>query len=551
MVGSVTHPWRRTLGALCVLLVAGLFLVPALVEARDPPLDEKARKKRLSKLRSAGGKWITHRKRFPSRCPQCKGAGKITSQKGMRKIRIKCPQCDGNRAWVSRKDYKKIYYDMRSPAFRMAPDIQDRLNDQYRLAKAGKPWPTMIKRYRIRKWEMVGDRHGIVWFLYNASRTPTATYWVWVPKGTHGSKRDEWCVYDSRYDGPWPQDEDELSPSGSSEAASWEAVSPMQGKSLRAAVSAARLTWRAAEYGQRSGTLLVQLKPWADLKDRLPIERVAEDAVRLHHAIYNGSTGWDTAVAEWRVRWRDVNNRIVFKTAWTTKLTRTAFESGGWKEKTAVERLRMLDWEVHSHDGWRLLRGDAEQPASPHFGEPAPAPADDTPTPDEPPVEPAPPDDGGRGVPPPDDDEPAPGVPAPDDDKPAPPPQRPAPPPPQPTPTPTPEPESWELPKPSTKQMRDGKKGIARMLEIFNLAKEVYNEGVEAHRGGAHDVWQEKLAEARAHLNDMEDAWLEEVAGKMPGRDEGEKDAVANEHFGEIWDEVYKLKAMVRKMSAL
>ena len=112
------------------------------------------------------------------------------------------------------------------------------------------------------------------------------------------------------------------------------------------------------------------------------------------------------------------------------------------------------------------------------------------------------------------------------------------------------QPEVFELPTPNAKALRDGGKGIARMQALFKLAVKAHDEGVEAHAGGAHDVWQEKLAEARTHLEEIEETWLQEVVQSMPGGDEGTQDAVANEHFGEIWDTVYKLKAMVRKMSA-
>ena len=73
----------------------------------------------------------------------------------------------------------------------------------------------------------------------------------------------------------------------------------------------------------------------------------------------------------------------------------------------------------------------------------------------------------------------------------------------------------------------------------------------EGNQSGAHDLWQEKLAEARTLLGEVQDVWYGEIVPKMPGRDEGEKDAVANEHFGEIWDEVDKLESMVRKMGRM
>jgi hypothetical protein len=89
------------------------------------------------------------------------------------------------------------------------------------------------------------------------------------------------------------------------------------------------------------------------------------------------------------------------------------------------------------------------------------------------------------------------------------------------------------------------------MKELLQTARAAHDEGVTAHREGAHDMWQEKLAEARSHLAEIERVWSEEVVASMPGRDEAERDEVANEHFGDVWNEVYELKAVVRKTSTL
>jgi hypothetical protein len=519
------------LGAAAIFfLLAAAGPAPAGAGEEGDRLTEKEYRMRRSKLRTMAGRWITHRKRFPSRCPLCRGRGKIVSRKGMRKVLITCTQCDGHRAWLSTKDYRKAYYDMRSPAFREMPGVQDQLNRQYKTASAGNPWPTKIDRYRIREWEMVDATHGIVWFLYNASRSPTATYWIWIPKGTGDLKRGRWCLYDSRGDGAWPSGEGEGAPTGDGGTDGWEPVTPAEGQLLRAAVGAARVTWRAYEFLERGDTLCIRLKPWADAEDRPLSERIGPDALNLYGTLFPATQSWSAIEAEWRVQWRDANGRIVYKTAWTSTLARNAFDAV-WQGADPMRQLEGIDWDVKEHDGWTLVHGDHERPPDPSL---APAPAS------EPSPEPAPaPDEPARPEPTP------PEPPRPEPAEPAPTPQ------PRPSPSPPPEPESWELPEPSAKERRDGARGIERMREVFELAKQAYNEGVAAHRAGSHDVWQEKLSEARAHLQEMEETWITDVAGRMPGRDEGEQDAVANEQFGEIWDEVYKLKAMVRKMSSL
>ena len=214
-------------------LLLALFLLLGAVAARaEPPvgtLDAKARVLRRSELRSAAGKWITHRQRFPSPCPVCKGTGADPRVRGARA----CPTCKAKGAWISPPDYRAVYYDMRTEAFKRLPGIQDALEAQYKEANQGLPWPTRIGRYRISEWELVDETHGIVWFLYGAARSPTATHWIW---STQAKAKGEWCSYDSRSDGTWPVEAGEP-------AQEWEPVPASQLPTLRAAVANAETTF--------------------------------------------------------------------------------------------------------------------------------------------------------------------------------------------------------------------------------------------------------------------------------------------------------------------
>ncbi len=512
------------LAVLFCLLGASGHVTPAAAEEAPARISEKEHKRRHSKLRTMAGRWITQRKAFPSRCPMCQGRGKRMGSKNGRPTWVACKQCATRGAWVSKKHYQAVYYDMRTPAFRALPGIQDQLGRQYTAARSGRPWPSLIKRYRLRDREMVDDTHGVVWFLFNASKTPTATYWIWSAKagGTSGT----WCLYDARSDGPWPEgDEDEAPVASGSERSTpvWETLEPEEASGLRQAITQARLTFRAYEFVKRGSLLLIRLKPWSDTKGRKPADRVGPDAVRLMRAIFTVASGWDRVESEWRAQWRDAYGRIDLKPTWIAGMTRSQHDAVLWNTKTLEEQIQLIDWKDVPHDGWESVQGTR----------PTPAPVKPLePTPDEPtPTEPGP-------------DEPTPEEPAPDRPAPTPQPTPPV----QPPPT---APESFELPKLTAKAQREANKGLARMKALFDLAKEAHNEGVVAHGSGSHDFWQEKLSEARTHLEEIEEAWLEDVVAHMPGADEGTKDAVANENFGDIWDDIYKLKAMVRKMSAL
>lgn len=515
--------WGRRLARAAVLALVALSIAPpGGAEEGVGPLGEKERVTRRAKLRSAAGRWITHRKRFPSRCPLCQGSGKTVARKGRRLVRVTCHQCDGQGAWLSKKDYRAAYYDMRSPDFQALPGIRDALGEQYRLASQGQPWPTKIDRYRIRSWELVDDTHGIVWFLLNASKSPVSSFWIWIPKeGATRASQGAWCLYDNRADGAWPAEPEEEAPAAPrrDDGTTWEPAGPDSARTLRTAVGAARITFRAFEFLDRGTTLRIRLKPWADPAGRLPLDRIGPDATRLLPAVLAADPRWNRVESEWRVPWHNVTGRTLLKPAWIASLSRGALEASDWDARTLEGRIQMLEWQRVEHVGWRL---EAAAPA------PAPAPP---PTPE--PEEPAPPAP----------EEPAPPAPPPVLPPPATPPA-----PPQPPPA---EPEGLELPEPSAKALRDAREGVAHMREVFRRAVAAHDEGLLARKNGAYDLWQEKLSEARAHLDEVEDIWMSEVAGALPGRDEAERDAVANEHFGEIWDEIDRLKAMVRKMSAM
>ncbi len=512
------------LGALLLALAPGA----GQVEAGDEPgpISLKEHKRRLGKLRNAAGRYITHRKKFPSRCPSCQGKGKRQVRRAGRPAWVDCPQCKAKGAWVSKKDYRAVYFDMRTPAFQALPGVKTSLGKQYDAARQGKPWPSRVHRYRMREREMMDATHGIVWFLYNASKVPTATYWVWVPNRPGGTKYD-WFLYDARSDGPWPSGGD-AAPAATEP---WEPLDSTEARALRSALGRARLTFRPYETIKRGSVLVVRLKPWVDTKGRKPADRVGSDAVRLVRAIYAGGGTWSRIEADFRAQWRDSYGRIAQKPTWLASMSKSAHDSALWNTRTVEDQIRLLDWVDKKHDGWEALEGTRpSMKTTPMPAKPAePTPAEPTP------AEPTP-------------SEPTPAEPTPTPAKPKPPTPVPSV---APEPPPATDPTSFDLPKLTSKAKTKAQKGLARMKALFELAKKVHDEGVMAHRGGSHGLWQEKLAEARTHMSEIEEAWLEDVVEHMPGADEGERDAVANEHFGEIWDDIYKLKAMVRKMSAL
>ncbi len=466
-------------------------------------ITSKERKQRLSKLRTVSNKWYFERKRFPIECPRCKGTGTETIVgRGVR--RIKCRQCDGRKLWIGNKSYRKVYYEMKSPAFQALPGIKDTLTKQFIAARRGRPWPSRFKRYRFKGTELVDDTHGIARWVLGHNKRPTESKWIWVPNEP-GGKKGQWYLYDPRADGPWP--ERSLAPEP---LPVWQDVSQDEHKVLRAAIGNARLTFTSFEYARQGGRILVRLSATEDADGRPPVERVGPDAIRLARWVLTADTQWQALRCEWHIPWKNMSGLIELKPAWISEITRERFEETNWHALDRRAQIERFQWQNIRHEGWAPCLADPEPKPEP---EPEPQP-EARPEPEQrPEPEPRPEPESQPFV--------------------APPPI---------------EPESGgAVPELSRSQRKNAEQAIARMRALFQEATDLYNESVQAKQAGVLDLWQEKMAEARSRMGELTDVWNDEIVLKMPHNWDWDEDQVADHYFGEIWNDVNKLKAILRK----
>jgi hypothetical protein len=494
--------------ALCGL---GSGLGPARAEERGATLDAKGRVLRRSALQITAMKWAQHRIRFPSRCPVCQGTGALGGRV--------CRQCKGRKAWISPPDYRAAYYEMRTQAFRQLPGIQDLLETQYKAGNQGKPWPTRYKRYQVKEVELVDETHGIAWVHYDGSMFGTATYWVW---STDAKEKGEWCLHDNRSDGEWPI------PGGAPQGEyGWEVLPSGELSALRSAAAGATRAFRAVEFLARGDCLRVSLEPHGAQKDVDAADLIAADALALFGPLFQAASPARARIeTEWRTAWQNADGLERWRTTWTVSLDRATFEGRGWSSLAPAEQMGLSLWTPSQHPGWRRVVPKAALPAPPPL-EPEPVP----PTAPETPPAPA----GG--------DEPA----APPPEPPAPAPVAPPPPPPAPPPS---APPRGPPPALTPKARKDGEAGKAKMLELYATAKGLYTEAMTAQQEGAHDLFQEKLEEVRTLLGEIEEVWQSKVVAAMPGRDDAEREELADENFGDVWNDIYALKGIVRKISS-
>lgn len=502
---------HRTRGLVLLVLVA--LAVPLGAEPDDRAIDAKERGRRERRLGIIALRFMTARKRFPSRCPRCEGSGKWLTKRGRKRVYVQCKQCAGNGAWVSDKHYKIVHFDMRTPAFQRLPGIQDLLDREYKAARAGKPWPRRMARIRIKRVELIDATHAIAWVGIDADKVPTETRWIWIVR--QGKKKGEWFAYDVRSDGRWPGN-DARQQIETLSSGDWDALTPDEHRSVREAVVSAGLTFRSIEYRKRGAALLVRLVPRKAYNGARALAYVGGDAVKLSHAVFRRVKGWQDVESEWLTDWEDPWGRVTTKPAWSALLTRSQFDATAWNDLQPQAQIDVLKWNQFEHDGWTPFDADSSEAAK--ESEPAPRQEHEPETEPEPRAEP--------------ERKPPPTVPRPPSE---------------------PEPEldpNFTIPKLTRKAQKTGDAAVAEIQTLFARANDVNKEGALARSEGAHSLWQEKLAQVRSILGEIEDLWTEKIVPAMPGRDDLERDLVANHYFGDIWGDLDRLKAAVRKVSS-
>jgi len=192
--------------ALVALFVAAtpLRTIRAEEEQIPPGMTESHFKSLRGKLRKRSAEWWRYRKKLAQRCPQCKGAGKVRWRRRRRIELVDCPKCDGFKMHVDKDVYRRLFYDMRSPEFRMQEDIRAKVTAEFVQAKEGKPFPVVLKRYAVKKIEVVDATHGIVYVERNKDSVARPQQWVWSEEP---GKSATWFLYDVEADGAWPSAE--------------------------------------------------------------------------------------------------------------------------------------------------------------------------------------------------------------------------------------------------------------------------------------------------------------------------------------------------------
>jgi len=149
---SRSTPRRRAARGFAIALAlvgAGAGARPVGAGAEPPP-DPRA-----NALRVRVAEWYEARKGLiREKCPKCAGFGGGSTTN---KVWVNCPRCEGRKTVLATRPYRKVFFDMRSPAFRAREKAQEEVTAAYtRIDRADATPVQLLSTFRIDRVEIDG-----------------------------------------------------------------------------------------------------------------------------------------------------------------------------------------------------------------------------------------------------------------------------------------------------------------------------------------------------------------------------------------------------------
>lgn len=325
------------------LLLAALALCAVAAEADES--DEASRRAMEQRLKARAETWWRGRDRLVRNCPQCQGVGQV---RWGRRI-VQCPKCDGRKKIVDADTWRLLFYEMRSPAWRLRDTARDEATRAYKSASDGQR-PADIDRWKIDRTELVGERHGRVWVLEDRDTTARPQDWILAEEGG----KADWWLLDPAVDGAFPigsqvssRPEDGVAASPF-DLVSTSVPSPEEGADVAAALAGVNIPWDLAETGASGNTLILALQPKKGVKGSDARNAVPGSAVAAVRALLAGPSRWKGVLLHFRTPFRDRLGRVEALPYFSGYLDRETFGQVVWANLSEEERPRVLAWRQHA-----------------------------------------------------------------------------------------------------------------------------------------------------------------------------------------------------------
>jgi hypothetical protein len=323
------------------LVVLAALCRPATGEDAPKPKPAPEEAARLKRLKARAETWWNARKGLVKTCDRCGGVGRIRWGRQIRE----CPECDGRKRKVPADVYRKLYYDMRSPAFRLQDGIQARVEDEYKVANGGQ-WPMDVDRFKITEQSLVDATHGVVLVIENKDTVARPQRWVWADEK---EDKGEWWLWDETADGPWPAQKAEaisLAPP--------EPLTDEEGRFTRECLDGVGLQHTIADMKKRGTTLVLSLEVGSVPGGTALGDVAIQDLRGSAKAVLKPAQRWEAVEWSLLAKWRDAYGQVEAKPYMTAVLTKAAFDKIRWENLEPHEQLALFAPKYPEYPGWKI-----------------------------------------------------------------------------------------------------------------------------------------------------------------------------------------------------
>ncbi len=320
-----------------VLLLVTLAVAPAWA---DPPTEATLRKE----VEGVARRYANARASLRAVCGKCGGKGRYAEwTRGGQRI-ADCPVCD-RKGWViDRKDWRAVYYDLKSPAYRLWEGAQKAAEDAYRKAlKASEP-PATYASSKIAALALVDPSHAVTRLTFDG-RLEEVVRWVKV--------EGKWWLWDAQTDGEWPAPPPVEEPTG-------DPLAPDELGRLSMAIGGIATRHHDLYEGRKvvAGLLLtLDLRP---VGAGVALDGLAlEDFRRLGKAIWvDPAAAWSSITWTLRARHRDRFGAVEQQPYLRARISREDFDRIRWENLSPEEAMALFTPQRMSREGWTLWRQD-------------------------------------------------------------------------------------------------------------------------------------------------------------------------------------------------
>lgn len=329
---------RKGIGALVVLALISPMSARAEDAPPPAPAPKPAERLLIERLKDRALEWMNARRQMLITCPTCDGYGATRWQRP-------CGSCGGSGRKYAKDSGRKVFHDMRSPAWRARASAKDEAGQEFGALKIGDAATVSPKSWRWVSGELVDDTHGLSVIVEGSGTAVTTRRWVLATE----NGRATWFLWTEVADGPWPAGR-----AAPEEPAPEPLPKPLE-LELTAALHKTPATYRPRRMEQAAGVLVLTLAP-PDGPKRPTDATIVTDAIAYARAVLGGfPSQWTAVRLRFLARFQDRFGERSDLPVWRAGMDAETYRKVRWENLTETQAWDLFDRAPEQHDGWTLI----------------------------------------------------------------------------------------------------------------------------------------------------------------------------------------------------